>query len=191
VKFDPINPFLEKGKIMAKQEKKDGIFKKTVEALSSRDEKETIAKLEAELAKAQKEAEQAKKTVSSLIDRTAEVTKDNTDAEAKVKQAEKRIAELEAKLKMKMEKNPKRGASKPGDLEKRMASKKPAIITVHTVESNNQTLSHVALKYYKHATPPYWKYLLEHNMQVLNGSEKNIRMGMKLEIPELPDELKD
>jgi hypothetical protein len=68
---------------------------------------------------------------------------------------------------------------------------KPEIITVHTVESNNQTLSHVALKYYKHATPPYWKYLLEHNTEVLKGSEKNIRMGMELEIPELPDELKD
>jgi hypothetical protein len=68
---------------------------------------------------------------------------------------------------------------------------KPEIITVHTVESNNQTLSHVALKYYNHATPPYWKYLLEHNEEVLKGSEKNIRMGMELEIPELPDELKD
>ncbi|MCB2202715.1 hypothetical protein KQH56_01785 [bacterium] len=68
---------------------------------------------------------------------------------------------------------------------------KPEIITVHTVESNNQTLSHVALKYYKHATPPYWKYLLEHNKEVLDGSEKNIRMGMELEIPELPEELKD
>lgn len=68
---------------------------------------------------------------------------------------------------------------------------KPEIITVHTVESNNQTLSHVALKYYNHATPPYWQYLLEHNKDVLNDSEKNIRMGMELEIPELPDELKD
>ncbi|MDY6868147.1 MAG: hypothetical protein SVT56_09615, partial [Chloroflexota bacterium] len=68
---------------------------------------------------------------------------------------------------------------------------KPDIITVHTVESNNQTLSHIALKYYNHATPPYWKYLVEHNKEVLDGSEKNVRMGMKLEIPELPDELKD
>ncbi len=92
---------------------------------------------------------------------------------------------------MKMDNDPKRGNSKIDDLEKKLAAKKPTIITVHTVESNNQTLSHVALKYYKHATPPYWQYLLEHNKEVLGGSEKNIRMGMKLEIPELPDELKD
>ncbi len=92
---------------------------------------------------------------------------------------------------MKMDNDPKRGNSKIDDLEKKLAAKKPAIITVHTVKSNNQTLSHVALKYYKHATPPYWQYLLEHNKEVLGGSEKNIRMGMKLEIPELPDELKD
>ncbi len=174
---------------MAAAEKKDGIFKKAMNAFSSKDEKETIAELEAELAKAKKEAEQAKKTVSRLIDRTAEVTKDNTDSEAKVKQAEKRIAELETKLKMKSD--PNRGVSKMNKIRNEMASKEPAIITVHTVESNNQTLSHVALKYYKHATPPYWKYLLEHNKEVLNGSEKNIRMGMKLEIPELPEELKD
>ncbi len=176
---------------MTADDKKDGIFKKAMNAFSSKDEKETIAELEAELAKAKKEAEQAKKTVSKLIDRTAEVTKDNTDSEAKVKLAEKRIAELEAKLKMKMKSDPNRGVSKMDKIKNEMASKKPAIITVHTVESNNQTLSHVALKYYKHATPPYWKYLLEHNKEVLNGSEKNIRMGMKLEIPELPEDLKD
>jgi nitrogen fixation protein len=33
--------------------------------------------------------------------------------------------------------------------------------------------------------------LLEHNKEVLEGSEKNIRKGMELEIPELPDDLKD
>ena len=138
-----------------------------------------------------KKTGQAKKTVSTLIDRTAEVTKDNTEAEAKAKEAEKKIAELEAKLKMKMRSDLNRSGSQMRKINDGMVSKKPAIITVHTVESNNQTLSHVALKYYKHATPPYWKYLLEHNKEVLGGSEKNIRMGMKLEIPELPEELKD
>lgn len=92
---------------------------------------------------------------------------------------------------MKIEKHMRQGPRKHGEVEKRMGGMKPDIITVHTVESNNQTLSHVALKYYKHATPPYWKYLLAHNKEVLKGSEKNIRMGMELEIPELPEELKD
>jgi len=74
---------------------------------------------------------------------------------------------------------------------KRDKLKKGKVITVHTVESNNQTLSHIALKYYNHATPPYWKFILENNMEVLGGSEKNVRQGMKLVIYELPEELKD
>ncbi len=69
-------------------------------------------------------------------------------------------------------------------------SEKPDIIATHTVESG-ETLSHIALKYYKHATPPYWKYLLEHNKEVLKGNERNVRTGMELEIPELPEDLKD
>ncbi len=32
-------------------------------------------------------------------------------------------------------------------------------------------------------------YLLEHNSEALQGSEKRVRIGMELEIPELPDDL--
>lgn len=66
---------------------------------------------------------------------------------------------------------------------------KSNIITTHKVQPD-ETLSHIALKYYKSATPPYWKFLLEHNKEVLNGNERNVRPGMELEIPELPEELK-
>lgn len=64
------------------------------------------------------------------------------------------------------------------------------LIATHTVKKG-ETLSHIALKYYKHATPPYWKFLLEHNTEVLKGFERNVRTGMELEIPKLPEELKD
>ena len=64
------------------------------------------------------------------------------------------------------------------------------IIAKHTVESG-QTLSDIALKYYNHATPPYWKQILEYNQGLLKGDEKHVRTGMVLEIPELPEELKD
>ena len=171
---------------MADQEEKKGIFKKAAEALSSKDEKETIAKLEAEL-KASQEA------VKSLLNQNMDTKKDSNE---ELKAAEAKIAQMEAQLKAIKDKQVEQ--AKEGRLQgfankKAMldSSLKPKIITVHTVESNNQTLSHVALKYYKHATPPYWQYLLEHNKEVLGGSEKNIRMGMKLEIPELPDDLKD
>ena len=75
-------------------------------------------------------------------------------------------------------------------LEKSLDAKKTKIIDTHTVQSG-ETLSHVALKYYNHATPPYWKYLLEHNKEALKGNERNVREGMELEIPELTEELKD
>lgn len=75
--------------------------------------------------------------------------------------------------------------------EKIEAARKPKIIATHVVDEENPTLSHIALKYYKHATPPYWQYLLEHNTEVLNGNERNVRVGMELEIPELTEELKD
>jgi hypothetical protein len=173
---------------MADKEKKEGIFKKAANALSSKDEKETIAELEAELESAKKDADAAKKAINDLLKQNTEAQKGSSTADAKAKAAEKRIAELEAKLKNLTAKK-QVGTSKASAIGNKLD--KPAIITVHEVESNNQTLSHVALKFYKHATPPYWKYLLEHNKEVLKGSEKNIRMGMKLEIPELPEELKD
>lgn len=174
---------------MADKEKKDGIFKKAVDAFSSKDEKETIAELEAELEQAKKDAEAAKTAINDLLKQNVEAKKGSSSADMKAQAAEKRIAELEGKLRELTLKDKQVGASKASMLDGKL--NKPAIITVHTVESNNQTLSHVALKYYKHATPPYWGYLLEHNKEVLKGSEKNIRMGMKLEIPELPEELKD
>lgn len=171
---------------MSDSEEKKGLFQKAADALSSKDEKETIAKLETELA-ASKEA------IKSLLSQTSEAKKEGGEA---LRTAEARIAQLEAQIKALRETQKKGAVAKP---EKGFGSKtaklganlKPKIIAVHTVESNNQTLSHVALKYYKHATPPYWQYLEEHNKEVLKGSHKNIRMGMKLEIPELPDELKD
>ena len=174
---------------MADKKEKKGILGKAVDALSSKDEKEEISRLEAELAEAKKEAEASKKAIKSLLDQNVESKQDKTEAERKAAKAEAKIAALQQSLSVHAKK----------DREERLREhkhkldelSKPAIITTHTVESNNQTLSHIALKYYKHATPPYWKYLLENNMEVLKGSEKNVRMGMKLVIYELPDELKD
>jgi len=173
---------------MAEKDKK-GLFGKAVDAFSSKDEKEEIAQLEQELAQAQKEAEAAKKAIKSLLSQNIDTKQDKSEVEKKAKDAEKKIAELESKLQKFIRKDREEFfESRKAKLE---ALKKPTLITTHTVESNNQTLSHIALKYYKHATPPYWKYLLEHNKEILNGSEKNVRMGMKLDIPELPEELKD
>ena len=70
------------------------------------------------------------------------------------------------------------------------AKPKTKIIATHKVQPD-ETLSHIALKYYKSATPPFWKLLLEHNTELLGGNERNVRAGMELEIPELPEKLKE
>jgi len=171
--------------------KKKGLFGKAVDAISSRDEKEQISKLEAELAKAKKDAKAAKDAIKSQMDKNV---KDKIGSQKEIKEAEKKIAELEGKLKARIEKDRSRVAeahkAQKEDVRARMATMKPKIIATHKVASG-ETLSHIALKYYKHATPPFWKFLLEHNKEVLEGDEKKVRTGMELEIPELPEELKD
>jgi hypothetical protein len=124
-----------------------------------------------------------------LLDQNFHSKQDKSKTEKKVEEAEKRIANLKSRLDQVTKKEREERMSKRQELRENLD--KPDIITVHMVESNNQTLSHIALKYYNHATPPYWKYLVEQNKEVLNGSEKNVRMVMKLAIPQLPDELKD
>jgi nucleoid-associated protein YgaU len=64
------------------------------------------------------------------------------------------------------------------------------VIATHKVEKN-QTLSHLALKYYGNATKPYWSLIHEFNKGVIGDNERNIWEGMKLEIPELPANLQD
>lgn len=112
-----------------------------------------------------------------VVDAFTGKEKKEEQEKAKKKAAEERIA-----------KGRKAVAERRAKIE---AARKPKIIATHVVDEENPTLSHIALKYYKHATPPYWKYLLEHNTEVLKGNEKNVRVGMELEIPELPEELKD
>lgn len=180
---------------MADEKKKKGLFGKAIDAVTNRDEKQEMESLKEDLEKAKQEAEAAKQAIKSVMDKNVETTKDKTEAEKEAKEAEARIKELEEKLEAAKKKDLERLAQQRQEMmderrQKIEESKKPELITTHTV-ADGETLSHVALKYYNHATPPYWKYLLEHNNEVLKGSEKNVRTGMKLEIPELPADLKD
>jgi len=152
--------------------------------------------LQADLDQAKKEAEGAKKALKDMMDQNVESKQMKAAAEKKALDAEKKIVELESELKGMTETKDREQMAEARQMamEERKAKlaeqKKSTIITTHTVQEG-ETLSHVALKYYKHATPPYWKFLLEHNTEVLKGNERNVRVGMELEIPELPEELQD
>jgi nucleoid-associated protein YgaU len=63
------------------------------------------------------------------------------------------------------------------------------VIATHTVRSN-ETLSHIALRYYGHATPPYYRLIYEFNRDVIGNNMNFIIPGQVLRIPSLPDNLK-
>jgi nucleoid-associated protein YgaU len=62
-------------------------------------------------------------------------------------------------------------------------------MATHTV-SDDDTLSDIALKYYGHATKPYYMHIYEANKTTIGDNPNVIRPGIELQIPELPEELK-
>jgi nucleoid-associated protein YgaU len=60
----------------------------------------------------------------------------------------------------------------------------------HTVAAE-ETLSHIALKYYGHATKPYYMVIYEANKSAIGNDPNRVKPGLELNIPELPEDLKD
>lgn len=140
---------------------KRNIFQKIGDAFSSKDEKEALAKAQAELEEVKKKAaiEEANR-------------KRIEQAEQLKAAAEARAAEFEARKK---ENEAKAAAA--------------AVIAEHTV-TNDDTLSGIALKYYKHATEPYWRFIYETNKAVIGDNPGILRPGIVLKIITLPETLK-
>ena len=63
------------------------------------------------------------------------------------------------------------------------------VIAHHRV-TGDETLSHLALKYYGHTTKPYWSLIYEFNKEKIGPNHKNIYDGLVLDIPELPASMK-
>jgi len=63
-------------------------------------------------------------------------------------------------------------------------------IAKHTVAAE-ETLSHIALKYYGHATKPYYMVIYAANKKAIGDDPNLVKPGLVLNIPELPDELKE
>ena len=58
-------------------------------------------------------------------------------------------------------------------------------IAEHTV-SGDDTLSHIALKYYGSAAKEKWMVIYEANKAVIGDNPNKVRPGQVLKIPELP-----
>lgn len=65
----------------------------------------------------------------------------------------------------------------------------PKIMKKHKLTAE-ETLSHLALKYYGHATREYWMVIYEANKAAIGDNPAHVRVGMELNIPELPEALK-
>ena len=125
--------------------------------------------------------------------RQAEVAAENAK---RVEQAERYKAEAEArrvaaenaKRVEQAERYKAEAEARKAEYEARKAEA-AAFIGEHTVTADD-TLSHIALKFYGHATPPYYKLIYEANKDVSGDNMNVIVPGQVLRIPALPEELK-
>ncbi len=58
------------------------------------------------------------------------------------------------------------------------------------VWTSEDTYASLAQKYYGSFEEPYWRLIYEHNKAIIGSHPNDIRVGLEIEIPPLPEELK-
>jgi nucleoid-associated protein YgaU len=177
-----------------------GLFAKLFGKKETKNEVEEAARKAAEAAK--HEAELAAEKVKHEAEVAAQNAKRVADAERYKAEGEARriAAEAEAKAKEVAEENAKRveqaerykaeAEARQAEYEaRRAAAEAAAWIGEHTVTADD-TLSHIALKFYGKALPPYYKLIYEANKDIIGDNMNIIVPGQVLRIPALPEELK-
>ncbi|MEW5872333.1 MAG: hypothetical protein AB1894_23925 [Chloroflexota bacterium] len=66
---------------------------------------------------------------------------------------------------------------------------KGQVLATHTLTAK-ETLSDLSLKYYGHATEPYWRLIYEANKDVVGDNPNRVHSGMVLKVPVLPESMK-
>lgn len=160
------------------EEQKKGFFGRAIDALTSRDEKEAAEK-------AQQAAETAKSEAAVAQARAQEAERKIAEADTKAKQLEEelKLKESQEKARKLLEEMRERDAQLA-------AAAAPKFMAEYEVKGWDETLSHVALKYYNNATRPYWMLIYEANKEVVGDNPNIIKPGMVLRIPELPADMK-
>jgi colicin import membrane protein len=184
------------------KDKKKNIFDKAVDALSNRDEKEAAAKAEAE-AKAAKEAQarvqaEAQKAKLDLAKAQAEAAKSKLAAEAQAKEAEALKAKMaamqqqQANEAMQKATAARLAAAAAEEAQKTAEAKKAAeaAAVIKHVWTKEDTYASLAQKYYGSFKEPYWRLIYDHNKAIIGNHPNAIRVGLEIEIPPLPEELK-
>jgi nucleoid-associated protein YgaU len=78
---------------------------------------------------------------------------------------------------------------RPSIKARRPIKPKAKVIATHTVQEN-ETWTHLALRYYGDMSEPYWRYMYEFNKELIGDNYKDFYAGLKIEVPELPDHMK-
>ena len=112
------------------------------------------------------------------------------EAQAKLEEAKRDAREALEDAKESAKEKLEEMGSKRDSLAKDIAAKAAAAyIDNYTVQAND-TLSHIANRFYGKATPAHYTLIYEHNKDVIGSNMNLIKPGQVLRIPALPDELK-
>ena len=180
------------------QQKGKNIFQSAIDAVSNRDEKAAVEaamkhgeELEAKLTEAQQRASQTQIKLQQAEKRAEQAEKQLEEANKKIAQMQadsndtrRKLAEANANLQ-------KIASAKQaeGFAERAKAEAASRIIAEHTL-TPDESLSHLALKYYGSAYEPYWRVIYEANKETIGDNPGRVRPGMVIKIPVLPEELK-
>lgn len=204
---------------MTQQDKGKNIFQAAMNAVSGRDEKAAIEaamkraeELEQRVEQAEQKMAQNGIKLATAEKQVTQLTADLTKAKADLAKAQADLAKVQTELdaartdangqrsraaaaeqrlaaaNQVLQKNALAGQAKEA-AEAAEAAEKAKIIAEHTLKPD-ESLSHLALKYYGSAYEPYWRVIYEANKEVIGDNPGRVRPGTVLKIPVLPEELK-
>lgn len=162
---------------------KKNILDHAIDLVSSRDEKAAAEEATKRALEAEKAAAAAKADAAKSAAEKDAAQKAAEEARARATAAEAKLKEIErqAYIKAMDAKGTTPGAAPAAPVQKTIAE--------HKVVAGD-TLSAIALKYYKNAGKPYWMAIYEANKAVIGDTPNLIKPGQVLKILELPESLK-
>lgn len=146
--------------------------RKEAEARAAAEKAQAEAKVRESAAAAAKAKAEAENKAKAEARARAEAERQRFDAQRA--EAEARAREVAAK------------AAAKAEAERAAAAQ---IKATHTVKAD-ETLSHIALRYYGNAAKPFWMLIYEANKDVIGDNPGIIRPGQEFKIPELPEDMK-
>jgi HD superfamily phosphohydrolase len=168
-------------------EEKKSIFDKAIDAFTNRDEKAAAEAAQKEAEAAQMQAEMARRQAEA-----AKLQAAAANAEMERLKAEKLRADaLAAQQQAEMQRQAQIRAEQAKAAEAaRLAAEAAKAAVIKHVWTKEDTYASLAQKYYGSIKEPHWRLIYEHNKSIIGNHPNDIRLGLEIEIPPLPDDLK-